>query len=58
MQPVNFISSIESSYGALGYSALVYPLLGGEAERKTLYMLRDAEGWTRHILILDAKEAF
>jgi len=57
MQPVNFISSIESSYGALGYSALVKPFTG-KPERKTLYFLRDADGWTKQVLILDAKEAF
>lgn len=57
MQPVNFISSIETSYGALGYSALVKPF-NGRPERKTLYYLRDAEGYTQRVLILDAKEAF
>jgi hypothetical protein len=57
MQPVNFISSIESSYGALGYSALVKPFTG-KPERKTLYYLRNAEGFTQQVLILDAKESF
>ena len=41
-----------------GYSALVYPLFGGAAVRKTLYFIRDERGYTQRVLILDAKEAF
>ena len=58
MQPVKWLSDVSESFGAWGYSALVLPLLGsGEPQRKTLYFLRDGEGWCKHVLILDAKEA-
>lgn len=58
MQPVTFISDIQQSLGSWGYSALVMPFFGGEAERKTVYLIRDSDGWTKKALILDAKEAF
>lgn len=58
MQPVTFISDIEHSRGAWGYSALVNTFFGNPPERKTLYFIRDEEGWTKTVLILDAKEAF
>jgi hypothetical protein len=57
MTPVNFISDIENTLGAWGYSALVYPLFGGAPQRKTLYYVRDDAGYTQRVLILDAKEA-
>lgn len=59
MQPVKFMSDIQETYGSWGYSALVTPVFGGgEPERKTLYFVRDADGWAKRVLILDAKEAF
>lgn len=59
MQPVKFLSDIQQSLGSWGYSALVTPFLGiGAPERKTLYLVKDPDGWTKRVLILDAKEAF
>lgn len=58
MQPVTFLSDIEQSVGSWGYSALQKDFFGGEPKRKTLYFVRDADGWAKHVLILDAKEAY
>lgn len=57
MQPVNMISEVQDTFGAWGYSALVLPLFGGEPVRKTLYYVRDADGFCKTCLILNAAEA-
>lgn len=57
MQPVNMISEVQNTWNAWGYSALVLPLFGGEPVRKTLYYVRDAEGFCKTVLIMNAAEA-
>ena len=58
MNTVYLLSDVESSLGALGYSALCAPLVsGGQPERLTLLYLRNREGMTEHAVILPA-EAF
>lgn len=53
MQQVYLLSDVESSVGALGYSAVRRPLLpGGTPERLTLWFIRDNNGFTHHALIL------
>ena len=54
MQTVTWMSEIENTVGATGYSALQQSW-SGEVKRMTLLFLRDAKGFTKTCLIVPAE---
>ena len=54
MQPVNFFSDIEHTFGALGYSIL-QKTYSGEVQRMTLLFLRDSNGMTTATVMLPSE---
>ena len=55
MQPVNLISEVENSLGALGYSVLQNGYDGKTVNRMTILMLRDSNGWAKACVIAPAE---
>ena len=54
MQPVNLVSQVEHSLGALGYSVLQNDF-DGRTKRMTLLMLRDHNGVPKGTVIAPAE---
>jgi hypothetical protein len=56
MQTVRFISQVENSVGALGYSVLQEGFLDGPPVRMTVLYLRNGEGWAEKAIITPAEK--
>jgi hypothetical protein len=54
MQPITWVSDVESTFGATGYSVL-QKTWGGEVKRMTLLFLRGTDGFTKTCLIVPAE---